>query len=100
MTGSYDHALAQLREAVRLNPNPAHVHSDLAAVLSARGHFEQAADECRLAIRLNPDAYEAHLLLGQILARAGHMAEARAHIETAARSPDPEVRQAALKALR
>jgi len=49
---------------------------------------------------VNPEAYEAHLLLGQILARAGNMAEARVHIAKAAQSSDPEVRQAAQRALR
>ena len=99
-TGSYDKALVQLREAVRLNPNLAQVHGDLADVFSAQGHIERAADEYRRAIQLNPEAYAAHLSLGQILARAGNMAEARAHIAKAAQSPDPEVRQAAQKALR
>jgi tetratricopeptide (TPR) repeat protein len=100
MTGLYDKAVVQLRQAVRLNPNLAQVHGDLAAVLSAQGHILNAADEYRRAIQLNPDAYEAHLSLGQILARTGNMTEAREHIARAARSPDPEVRQAAQKALR
>jgi len=100
MSGAYDKALVELREAVRLNPNLAQAHGDLADVLSSQGRIESAADEYRRTIQLNPDAYEAHLSLGQILARAGNAAEARAHIEKAAQSPDPEVRQAAQKALR
>jgi len=100
MTHSYDKALVQLREAIRLNPNLAQVHGDLADVLSAQGHIDSAADEYRRTIQLNPDLYGAHLSLGQILARAGNMTEARAHIEKAAQSPDPEVREAARRALR
>ena len=99
-TGAYDKALVQLQEAVRFNPNLAQIHSDLADVFSAQGHLERAADEYRRAIQLNPEAYEAHLSLGQILARGGSMAEARAHMAKAAQSPDPEVRQAAERALR
>jgi len=90
----------RLREAVRLNPNLAQIHGDLADVLSAKGQTGSVADEYRRAIQLNPEAYEAHLSLGQILARAGNMAEARAHIAKAAESPDAEVREAAQKALR
>ncbi len=100
ITGSYDKAVVQLREAVRLSPDLAGVHGDLADVLSAQGQVESAAEEYRRAIQLNPEAYAAHLSLGQILARAGNIAEARAHIAKAAQSPDPEVRQAAQKALR
>ncbi len=72
-----------------MNPNLAQAHSDLADVLSARGD-----------IKLTPEAYEAHLSLGMILARAGNMSEARAHLAKAAQSPEPQVRQAAQKALR
>jgi Tfp pilus assembly protein PilF len=99
-TGSYDKALIQLREAVRLNPNLPQVHGDLGAVLSAQAHNESAADEYRRAIQLNPDAYAAHLSLGLILARAGNKTEAREHLAKAALSPDPEIREAAQKALR
>jgi predicted CXXCH cytochrome family protein len=100
MTGSYEKALVQLREAVRLNPDLAQAHGDLADVLSAHGQIETAADEYRRAIQLNPRAYEAHLSLGQILANGGKTAEARIHFAEAAQSPDPEVREAAQKALR
>ena len=95
-----DHILQiQLQEAVRLNPGAAQAHADLADVLAAQGRLENAASEYRRAVELNPEAYAAHLSLGEILARGGNMAEARAHIEKAAQSPDPEIRQAAQKAL-
>jgi tetratricopeptide (TPR) repeat protein len=100
IAGAYDKALVELREAVRLNPNLAQAHADLADVLSAQGHIDSAADEYRRAIELNPQAYGAHLSLGQILARSGKLDEARAHFARAIESPDPEIRQAAQKALR
>ena len=100
MAGMYDKALVQLREAVRLNPDLAQAHGDLANVLSARGETGSAIDEYRRAIQLNPEFYEAHLSLGLILAQAGERTEAQAHIAKAAQSPDPEVRQAAQKASR
>jgi predicted CXXCH cytochrome family protein len=98
--GSLDKAVTQLREAIRLNPNLTQAHSDLADVLVAQGHIDGAAEEYRRAIQLDPDAFEAHLSLGQILARAGNVAEAREHFARAARSPDPEISQAARNALR
>jgi Flp pilus assembly protein TadD len=69
-------------------------------VLSAHGQIQSATEEYRRAIQLNPEAYEAHLSLGQILARGGNKAEAQEQIAIAARSPDPQIRQAAEAALR
>lgn len=83
-----------------LNPNLAQAHSDLADVLSARRQIQSAADEYRKAIELNPEAFGAHLSLGQILASSEKVEEAREHLARAAQSPDPEVRNAAQKALR
>jgi predicted CXXCH cytochrome family protein len=98
--GSGSKALAELRETVRLDPNSAQAYSDLAGVLAAQRQIDNAADAYRRAIQLNPDSYEAHLALGQILAYKGAMLDAQGHFEKAAQSPDPGVREAALKSLR
>jgi len=100
MSGAHEQAVAQLKEALRLDPNQAQAHADLADVLSAQASFDRAADEYRRAIELNPEAYAAHLSLGQILARSGNITEARAHLEKATQSPDPEIRRVAHEALR
>lgn len=100
MIKSYDQAVLQLREAVRLNPGLMQAHHDLADVLLEQGHLDAAAVEYRRVIELDPNSYGAQLSLGQILARSGNVTEARGHIEKAAQSPDPEIRDAALKALR
>jgi predicted CXXCH cytochrome family protein len=100
VTGFYEKSLAQLNQAIRLNPNLAQAHADLADVLLARGEAGSAEGEYRRTLELNPEAFSAHLSLGQILARAGKNAEAREHLERAAQSPDPEIRQAAQEALR
>lgn len=99
IAGSYEKGLAQFNEAIRINPNLAQAHGDLADVLLARGEVGSAEGEYRRTLELNPEAFSAHLSLGQILARAGRNAEAREHLEKAAQSPDPEVRQAAQEAL-
>ena len=97
---SYDKAMRELEETVRLNPNLAQAHADLADVLTAKDRIADAAKEYSQAIRLNPDHYESQLALGLILLRKGEVAEARAHLEKAAQSTDPDLRQAAQKALR
>ena len=98
--GSNGKALAELQETVRLDPNSAQAYSDLGDVLAAQKRIESAADAYRRAIQLYPDSYEAHLALAQILAYQGNMLDARTHLQKAAQSPDPNVKETALKALR
>jgi hypothetical protein len=50
-------------------------------------------------IRLAPGLLTAHLDLAEVLVSMGRRGEARAHFETAARSTNPEVREAALAGL-
>jgi len=97
---SFDKARAELEETVRLTPNLAPAHSDLADALTMSGRTDRAIEEYRRAIQLNPDFYEAHLALAMILVRKGKVAEAKANLMKAAESPDPDVRRAALQALR
>jgi predicted CXXCH cytochrome family protein len=98
--GAHRKALAELRESLRLNPNLAEAYSDLATALAAQGQIESAVDAFRHAIQMKPELYEAHLGLGRILTYKGDTSEARAHYEEAAKSPDPDVREAARNALR
>jgi Flp pilus assembly protein TadD len=42
---SYDKAATELREAVRLDPQSAEAHSDLADLLAAQGRSESAREE-------------------------------------------------------
>jgi Tfp pilus assembly protein PilF len=97
---SYQKARVELEESVRLDPRVAHKHIDLADLLGAQGRRDDAANEYRRAIQLNPESYEAHLALGILLLRSGAKAEAGIQLRKAAESSDPQVRQAALHALR
>jgi tetratricopeptide (TPR) repeat protein len=99
LMGSYEKAIAELQDTVRLAPNFAQAHSDLGDVLTATGQIDRAVQQYTLAIQSNPAHYEAHLALGGILARKGRVSEARMHFESAAKSPDPAVRQAALQGM-
>jgi len=48
-------AVAQLREALRLDPEEAYWHSSLARLLHAEGEAYEAAKECAQAAELSPD---------------------------------------------
>jgi predicted CXXCH cytochrome family protein len=98
--GSNHKALAELQESVRLDPGLAEAYSDLGTALVGQGQIEGAEEAYRHAIQIKPELYEAHLGLGQILAYRGNASQAREHYEEAAKSPDPKVRDAALKAIR
>jgi len=98
--GSNRKALAELQESVRLDPSLAEAYSDLGTALAAQGQLDRAAEAYQHAIQIKPELYEAHLGLGQILAHQGHTSEARAHYKEAGKSPDPNVQDAARKALR
>jgi len=95
-----DKAMVEYRIALRLQSGQAETHSDLADLLAARGQTSDAADEYRQALQRDPQFHAAHLGLGLILARQGRAAEAREHLQQAALSPDPDIRDTAVKALR
>jgi TonB family protein len=55
MKGDRPGAVAELREALRLEPDEAYWHSRLAKLLNAEGNAEEAAKECTQASGLSPD---------------------------------------------
>jgi tetratricopeptide (TPR) repeat protein len=92
-------AAGEYRRAVQLNNRLVDAHISLANILAKQGNLAEAEKELRIAVQLSPSAYEAHLGLGLILMHEGKSAEARLHLEKAAESPDPAIRQAAHGAL-
>jgi predicted CXXCH cytochrome family protein len=90
----------EYRLAIRSNPKLTEAMYGLANVLAAEGKPAEAEGHLRKALTVDPRLYEAHLLLGKLLAAKGDNAEAKSHFQRAAESPDPEVRQAAMKELR
>jgi tetratricopeptide (TPR) repeat protein len=99
LTNAVPDATAQLRDAARLQPDSAQIHSDLADVLAAQGQTGQAAQEYEQVLRLKPGQADAHLGLGLALLQEHRVAEARVHLEKAATSADPDISQAATRAL-
>jgi Flp pilus assembly protein TadD len=69
-------------------------------LLQQLGDAEGAIGEYRAAIAMRPDFPSAHYNLGVALAAQGSVAEARQHLQKAAQSSDPKLRQAAFEALK
>jgi tetratricopeptide (TPR) repeat protein len=74
--GRYDAAAELIGRVVRLRPDLAEAHSNLATALNGLGRFSEALDACRNAIRLKPDYIDAHYNLGTILTNLQRFDEA------------------------
>ena len=98
--GSADNALTELKDAVQLEPTSVRLRLDFGDLLVRTGDGVQAEREFQAVITQDSDNGEAHLRLGLLLSHDGREKEAQSHLEIASHSSNPEVRQAALKALR
>jgi tetratricopeptide (TPR) repeat protein len=83
--GRYNEAIAELSEAVRLNPNYADAHNDLGVALQQLGDRSQAMVQFRAAIRLQPDHPQAHYNLSVLLDYLAKSDEALVELQTARR---------------
>jgi tetratricopeptide (TPR) repeat protein len=84
-----DEAMRRHREALRLKPDSAEVHCDLAAALVKQGQTDEAIAHYQEALRLKPDYADAHSNLGVALVKQGQTEEAIRHYEEALRlKPD------------
>ncbi|PYL21843.1 MAG: serine/threonine protein kinase, partial [Verrucomicrobia bacterium] len=57
--GRFPEAIDQLHQALRLNPNSADAHSNLALALLASGKARDSIPEFEAALRLNPELHGA-----------------------------------------
>ena len=73
--------MKRFREALRLDPDYAQAHNNLAAMLQLAGQVDEALDHYRRAVTLRPDNVEARGNLAQLLSRQGRAAEAVAEFE-------------------
>jgi Zn-dependent protease with chaperone function len=76
-------AAIEYRRALRLDPEDATAHYDLAIALTALGDDLGALDEARVAVRLREDA-KSYRLLGHVEQALGRREEAARHLERAA----------------
>jgi tetratricopeptide (TPR) repeat protein len=67
----YAESEAEIREALRLDPQNGDMRYSLAMVLEHKGDWDGAITEYREALRLNPDSDVAHAGLGQVLSEKG-----------------------------
>jgi serine/threonine-protein kinase len=75
--GGEDEAVAELREAIRLDPGHGLAHRNLAVILELCGRPKEAVDEYRHAIRLHPEVFaQDRGRLRKLLLKLGRCAEA------------------------
>lgn len=74
--GNDAQAITLAQQALRLRPDDAKYHVNLAAALRGLHRFEEAIESCQTALRLNPDQLEARLNLGMAFHGAKRWAEA------------------------
>jgi tetratricopeptide (TPR) repeat protein len=94
LPGRLDEAIAQYREAIRINGEVAEIHTNLgAALLREEGRRDEALAEIREALRLDPRYPDAHFYLGSALAEEGRVPEAIGELEAALKA-DPGLAEA------
>lgn len=87
--GRHEAAVEMISEAIAINPNEPHYHSNLGTVLQAQGKLDEALGCFERALALKPDLAEVHINLGNILQAQGKLDEAVACQERAlALKPD------------
>ena len=78
-------AVEQLQMAVRLKPESAAAHTNLAAALVHAGNSELAGQHFRKALELKPNDYDANHNLGEFYIQTGKLADALPLLEEAER---------------
>jgi len=77
LAGDLDGAVAQIREVLRMRPQFAEAHAELAVLLTARREFDEALTHYRTALAIDPNP-RAEVLsnMGVLLMRTGKPADA------------------------
>jgi len=69
--GEFDRAIAEFREALRLEPDSASAHENLGLALASHQAPEEAVVHLRRSVQLDPGSGRAHYALARILLAAG-----------------------------
>ena len=78
-------AIAEYKEAVRINPDYAEAHNNLGSALLLTGRTAEAIDEYNHALQIDPGYAQAHNNLGNALVQTGRAPEAIDHYKEALR---------------
>jgi tetratricopeptide (TPR) repeat protein len=70
------------RKALRLDPQLASSHFQLARVYQREKQYSEALTEIDAALKLDPDSPGIHYLRGQVLQRLGRVQEAKVEMQT------------------
>jgi tetratricopeptide (TPR) repeat protein len=81
--GRVEEGLAQMRQALRMNPNDAKAHCYLGETLIGNGQTDEGIAELREALRIDPANEAAHHNLGNILLAQGQTDEGIAELRAA-----------------
>jgi Tfp pilus assembly protein PilF len=96
----YAEAAYHFEQAIRIDPGYVAALHSYGVVLALTKSYPRAAAALEQVIRLAPDLVQARLDLADVLTTLGRVNDAVREYEIAAKSPDAEVRGAALAALR
>jgi tetratricopeptide (TPR) repeat protein len=83
--GRKTEAMAEYREAMKIDPESIEAHNNLANLLTDTGHLDEALTEYQAALRLDPKYAAAHNNLGTVLVEQGRLTEAMEQYAAAAR---------------
>lgn len=92
LQGRFPEAVAELREAIRLEPGSARAYSGLGLALRAQRNLGESTAAYKEAIRLDPDLIDAHNGLAVTLANQGNLNDAVAEFREIIRvDPDSAI---------
>src|SRR5258705_7968028 len=75
-SGRYQEAIDLLKQAIKLRPDSALAHYNLACIYQTQGRFALAIEAFKQALLLNPTFSDAHHLMGVSYNKTEHYAEA------------------------